>query len=283
MSPVKIAVKWKIWLYSNMSLFLLMSVVACSRVNNENLLQTADGNLSPDHTLFTQVLSEHVKEGMVDYRAIKHDQRFETYIEMLRETDPFQIRAEDYLSFWINVYNAFTIKIVCDNYPLESITDLSTGGFIISHVIKKTVWDKKYVELNGEKYTLNFIEHKIIRPLGDARIHFALVCAAKSCPPLRSQAYETQSLDAQLNEQGQIFLSEPKKNRFDFEHNIVYLSKIFKWYGGDFKTNGQTVLEYISRFLPAEQAKYLKETMNNFKIKYTDYDWSLNEKNELTF
>ncbi len=264
-------------------LIIFQSLTTCAASQNTELLRKAKGSIQVDHTLFTEVLSDHVEKGMVDYQAIKQDPRFEEYIELLRNIDPYQIRADDFLSFWINVYNAFTIKVVCDNYPVKSITDLHTGGFYISHIIKKTIWDKEYIDLNDRKYTLNFIEHKLLRPYGDARIHFALVCAAKSCPSLRAEAYETNTLDEQLNEQARTFLSQENKNRFDFENNVVYLSKIFKWFSGDFKKNGQDVLDYVSQFLENKRAEYIRMNRNKINIKYTDYDWALNEKNELTF
>ncbi|MFQ5602375.1 MAG: DUF547 domain-containing protein [bacterium] len=265
------------------ALLLVQMVFAGGDSEIAKKLSQADGPIQPDHRLFTEVLQDHVKAGVVDYQAIKADPRFENYIESLRQTDPYQIRSEDFLSFWINVYNAFTIKIVCDNYPLKSLTDLHTGGFIISHIIKKTVWDKKYVELNGQKYTLNFIEHKLLRPIGDARVHFALVCAARSCPPLRSEAFESSRLDAQLNDQGRIFMSQTDKNRFDFANKVIYLSKIFDWFSEDFEKNGQSLLQFLTPFLSSEQTAFLEKYRYDVKIKHTDYDWRLNRKNELTF
>ena len=131
------------------------------------------------HDIFSQILADHVRDGWVDYRSLKNDARLDTYIMQLAGTNPDSIPSrEEKLAFWINAYNAYTLKIITDNYPVKSIRDLNKGLF------GGSVWDQQLVTINGEKTTLNTIEHKIIRPLfNEPRIHFALVCAAKSCPP----------------------------------------------------------------------------------------------------
>jgi hypothetical protein len=233
---------------------------------------------APDNTLFTQVLSDHVKNGVVDYKAIKQDKRFDDYIRLLQKADPQKIETKDQLAFWLNVYNAFTLKIVIDHYPVKSIMDLNgIGGFAISYVTKSTVWDKKFIVINGQTYSLNTIENDIIRKAGDARVHFAIVCAAKSCPPLRSEAYETDKLDAQLTSQGKTFLSQKNKNYVDLDKKEIYLSKIFDWFADDFKKNAATPLDFTLRFLPDDIAAKIKADPKAFKLNFTDYDWSLNE------
>jgi hypothetical protein len=160
----------------------------------------ADTQPGSTHRLFTEILATYVNNGRVDYTKLCRDPRLADYIDLLSSTDPEEIVGEDeQLAFWINAYNAFTLKIICDNYPLKSINDLHFGGLVLGTVLKKTVWDKEFVVINKREMSLNHIEHDIVRPIfGDPRAHFALVCASVSCPPLRSEAYEGHRLDEQL-------------------------------------------------------------------------------------
>lgn len=226
----------------------------------------------PDHQLFTQVLQNHVKDGAVDYRALKADARFPRYLATLQQTDPAALTdRRERLAFWLNAYNAFTLQYVIARYPLASLMNklaYATGG---------GAFKTKFIIINGVRYSLNDIEHEIIRPMGDARIHFALVCGARSCPPLRPEAYTATQLDEQLEEQGRLFLGQADKNRFDFDRREVQLSKIFDWFKDDFSKESGNVLAFISRFLPAEQAAQLQAHAAGFTVKYLEYDWRLND------
>lgn len=224
-----------------------------------------------DHTLFTQVLADHVKDGAVDYKAIKTDPRFPQYIAALQKSNPEALTGDEKLAFWINAYNAFTIQYVLNKYPLKSLMNR------LSYVAAGGAFKTKFIEIGGRKYSLNDIEHDIIRPMGDPRIHFALVCGAKSCPPLRAEAYVAGRLSEQMDEQGRLFMSQSGKNRFDFEKNEIAISKIFAWFKDDFRKNGKSELEFISRYLPPELAQKLLARAATIKVKYTEYDWDLNE------
>jgi len=231
-----------------------------------------------DHSLLTEVLKEYVKNGSVDYKGLKDDSRFLKYIQLLEGSDPTAIQPEDTLAYWLNVYNAFTLKVICDHYPLESIRDLNTGPLVFAYALKTTVWDKKFVTLNGKPYTLSEVEHEHLRTTGDARVHFAMVCAAKSCPSLRPEAYTTANLNAQLNEQGRLFMSQPYKNRFDLPRNKkIVISTIFDWFEEDFVRDSGSVVKFIARFVPSEVAQQLISLEQDLDIDYTEYDWSLNE------
>jgi len=250
--------------------FFLAVLLATAGVVN------AAGNV--DNTAFTALLRDHVKDGRVNYKAIKTDERFTQYIETLKKTDPSGLQGNEKLAFWLNVYNAFTLKVICDNYPLKSITDLNGGGgLVISTVLKTTVWDKKLVEISGKQYTLNGVENDIIRKMGDPRVHFAMVCAAKSCPPLRPEAFEASKLNDQLEDQGRDFLAQTKKNSFNIEKKTAAISNIFNWFQADFAKTVPEVLRYISRFLPKDKAEQVATNAAAFSVTYTDYDWSLNE------
>lgn len=195
-------------------------------------------------------------------------------------TDPAKISdRNERLAFWINAYNAYTLKVICNNYPVESIKDLSTGGNILSYILKTTVWDKAYVNINKKVMSLNDIEHGIIRKVfREPRIHFALVCAAISCPPLRNEPYTGQKLDHQLSEQAKIFFSDKSKNYFDLINHTAYLSKILSWYDGDFGNNEKQVLNKIAAYFPKEIAENIKKNPGKWELEYNDYNWSLNKQ-----
>lgn len=235
---------------------------------------------SSEHQLFTDFLSQHVADGMVDYVSACSDERLKNYIDYLSKADPDQISDQDaLLAFWINAYNAYTIKIICNHYPLQSINELHTGGLILGSVIGRTVWHRRNVIINQERISLHIIEHEIIRKaFNEPRIHFALVCAAKGCPPLRSEAFEGERLDSQLQDQGIVFFKQKEKNRIDVNSRTVYLSPIFSWFRGDFGRNRSEILEFILPFLEKQYAHAIKEDFSRWRIRYTHYDWSLNEQ-----
>lgn len=242
-------------------------------------LYAGSGDDKGTHALFTEILSQYVMDGKVNYSELRNDDRLEEYLNQLSQTDPMAIENEkDKLAFWINAYNGFTLEIICDNYPLKSMKDLSFGGSLIGNVLNTTAWDKKFIVINGAEMSLNHIEHEIIRKqFDDPRIHFALVCAAVSCPPLRSEAYEGFKLDEQLDEQGKVFFGDKKKNYFNVDRQVAHLSKILDWYGSDFGENKAEVLDYVTRFLPDQIASAVEKNLDAWKIEHTDYDWSLNE------
>lgn len=234
---------------------------------------------SVSNRLYTAVLEEYVHDGRVDYNGLCEDERFAAYLDQLAAADPDTIRDDDErLAFWINVYNAYTLKIICDDYPLESINDLHFGGLVVGTVLNKTAWDKKFVKTGGDELSLNHVEHEIIRKeFGDPRAHFAIVCASVSCPPLRAESYDGVRLGDQLDDQARIFLSESDKNHFDIDKKEAYLSKIFDWFSKDFGGNNEEILLFVSAYLPEDIASAIRANATEWKIKHTDYDWGLNE------
>lgn len=231
------------------------------------------------HLLFTRLLKDYVRDGRVDYKGLSQDKRLDVYLKQLSETEPDKLpSAKDKLAFWINVYNAYTLKLIRDNYPLKSINTLHRGGLVIASLLKNTAWDQGFVIAGGKKMTLNEVEHKILRPMfKEPRIHFAIVCAAKGCPPLRSEAYEAARLDSQLNEQGRVFLSQAGKNSFDLKNKTAHISPIFGWFRKDFGKDRKSVLLFIAEFLEPGTAEAIRQNAGNWRISYTYYDWSLNE------
>lgn len=228
---------------------------------------------------FTAVLAAHVHNGSVNYKMMCADKLLNEAINRLSGMNPDKLPNDnETLAFWINAYNAYTLKAVCDHYPVKSILDLNAGGLILGSIAKTTIWDRDFALINGSTTTLNHIEHKIIRPqFHEPRAHFALVCASKSCPPLRPEAYDGKMLTQQLDDQARIFLSDSSRNRFDLKNRKAYLSKIFDWYGKDFGANQKERLVFVSRFASEPLKSSLQNTTAPWQVEFLDYDWSLND------
>ena len=211
-----------------------------------------------DHSLWTKILQEHVSDsGNVNYKSIKANKiELDHYLHQLSENSPKDTWSKnELLAYWINAYNAFTIKLILDNYPTNSIKDI------------KNPWDKKFIKINNKLVSLNYIEHDVLRKMNEPRIHFAIVCASYSCPKLLNKAYESSTLETQLTIAVKSFLTDTSKNKIS--KNEVQLSKIFKWFDKDFKKNG-TLIDFLNN--------YSDETISmKAKINYKNYNWDLNE------
>jgi hypothetical protein len=237
------------------------------------------------YAVYDALLKKHVTDGRVDYKALKSDPvALDRYLDSAARIPEAQFNTwtePRRLAFLINLYNASTLKLIVDHYPVKSIKDI--GSFF------RGPWDQPVVKLYGNAITLNHLEHKILRKQYDEpRIHMALVCAAKGCPPLRSEAYVADKLDEQLNDQARKYLSTPAGLRIDRKKRVVYFSSIFKWYGNDFiakyspaagfqglDNTERAVANFCSRHLPASDSEFLKR--GGYSVKYLDYNWSLNE------
>ncbi len=236
------------------------------------LFTHAANSASVNHSLFSQLLKQYVSSGRVNYGQLKNDPRLKKYIHTLENANPYTIKGKkNQLAYWINAYNAFTLKIICDNYPVRSIKDISR--------LFSSVWDKKFINIRHRQYSLNDIEHRIIRRrFNEPRIHFALVCAAKSCPPLRSEAYTGSMLNNQLKDQGNKFLRNRRLNRFDIQKKKASLSRIFKWYRKDFPRSDRDFFLYLAKFASPEISNAIKAAPEAWSIYYLHYNWSLNRK-----
>ena len=225
------------------------------------------------HAALDQLLKRYVTDALVDYPALKNDsKKLNACLDELaavREADFQQWTQPQQLAFLMNFYNAATLRLILDHYPIKSIKKI--GGFLSGP------WDQPVVRLFGGTVTLGHVEHEILRKkYNEPRIHFAIVCAALGCPPLRSEAYVADRLDAQLDNQGEKFLHDTRKNSVDAKNRVVNLSPIFKWFSGDFEKKSGTVLKFVAPFFPADAQAGLAK--GGYKISYTGYDWSLNEK-----
>ena len=241
--------------------------------------QEAEVAFDHSHALWTKVLEQHVHGDRFDYAALKEDRAtFDRYLAQLERVTAAQLASwsrEQRFAFWIDVYNAYTVKLIVENYPLETIKGL--GGLFTS------VWDERFIPLEaldpkgeGRKLSLNDVEHEILRKrFEDARVHAAINCASKSCPPLRAEAFVAKELDAQLDEQVKAWLADPQRNRFDREKETVELSKIFEWFQDDFVRDGGSVLGWVAKYVPEERAAWLRA--KGVRVRHLDYDWKLND------
>ena len=223
-----------------------------------------------DHSIYDQLLKKYVDErGQVNYKGFKKEQaEFKKYLDLLSKNPPAASWSKnEQMAYWINAYNAFTIQLILDHYPVQSIKDI---GSKIQIPFVTTPWAIKFISIGKEKMSLDNIEHGTLRKkFDDPRIHFALVCASKSCPRLRNEAYMAEKLDRQLDDQGRDFLNNPAKNAITPKQ--ASLSKYFDWYKGDWQDNGKSIEEWVNR--------YSKTKINsNTKISFMDYNWNLNEQ-----
>jgi len=213
---------------------------------------------TPDHSTWDALLKKHVSnDGKVDYKGFKSDiATLDEYLSTLSTNAPESSWSEDeQLAFWINAYNAFTVKLIVKNYPVNSITDLHNGK----------PWDVKWINIGDQTLSLNQIENEIIRPtFNEPRIHFAVNCAAKSCPPLMNSAYTALELDNQLESQTTSFINNSRYNTLS--PSKITISKIFEWYGSDF----DDVVDFINDYAP--------QVKSSAKVSYNEYDWALNQK-----
>lgn len=224
---------------------------------------------SPGHETFSQLLKQHVDQnGIVNYPGFIEDSvKLSAYLKLLSKHPPQKSWSRnEQMAFWINAYNAFTIKLITRYYPLKSIKDI---GSSIQIPFVNTPWDIKFITIGKNRYDLNNIEHGILRKkFDDPRIHMVLVCASKSCPILLNEAYDPASLDAQLTNQTKVFLADPTRNQVSARQ--PKLSMIFNWYAMDFNTEGKTVRDFVNRYATVK-------IQEGAKISYLDYDWNLNE------
>lgn len=207
------------------------------------------------HATFDKFLNDNINGKTVDYKGMMGDRlMLKKYLESLKN-NPIQKdwRRSKKMAYWINAYNAFTIKLILDNYPISSITKLDNGK----------PWDRKWIKLGGKTLSLNDIENNILRPqFNDPRIHFAVNCAAKSCPPIWNHAWTASNLNSTLDKRAKSFING-KLNVISADN--IKISKIFDWYKKDFGNLIQFLNKYTTTKINA-----------GAKIDYVEYDWSLN-------
>ncbi|HRF76048.1 MAG TPA: DUF547 domain-containing protein [Chitinophagales bacterium] len=219
------------------------------------------------HEQWTNLLQKHVSaDGWVNYEGfIKDSTQLNNYLQQIESNYPNEKNwsREQILAYWINAYNAYTVQIVIRNYPVASIKDIKPGVAFLN-----SVWDIKFITIEGEQLDLNNIEHNILRKMNEPRIHFAVNCASYSCPKLLNTAYEAATIDNQLNQQAIDFINDPKRNLITPEEATV--SSIFNWFTGDFTNNG-SLKDFLNKYSNVPIAE-------NTSINFMEYNWNLNKQ-----
>ena len=225
-----------------------------------------------DNAAFDQFLSKYVsKENnttSVSYNAVtpKDKALLNSYIRMLEKTPIFSYSKAEQQAYWINLYNALTVKVILDNYPVKSITEAYGGIF------KTGPWDRKLLTIEGEKVSLNDIEHTILRPIWkDNRVHFLVNCASIGCPDLLLTAITRDTYEAVADKATRDFINSSRA--VSLEKDKLVLSSLFDWYGVDFGANPKEIIAYINKYANDNT----KAKLNNYKTISYIYDWNLNE------
>lgn len=206
----------------------------------------------------------------VDYRGLGASADWERLVASLAASDPAALAGRDaVLAFWIDAYNVLAIDLVVQGEPVASIRDLGS--------LLRPVWKREAGRIGGRAYTLDQIEHDILRKLGEPRIHAAIVCASTSCPSLRREPFTAGRVEAQLDDAMRRFLADPRKGlRVDAAHHALVLSRIFEWFEEDFAKAGG-VRAFVRPYLSDAARADLDRAGADAAISYFDYDWALND------
>ncbi|MGD8342077.1 MAG: DUF547 domain-containing protein [Desulfobacterales bacterium] len=220
-----------------------------------------------NHEIWAELLANYITPDGVNYTGFKNaENRLDQYLRILESTDPEKLPRSEQYAYYINAYNAWTIKLILSGYPgVKSIKDFGT--------ILQSPWKKGWVRINGDVFTLDHIEHNILRPrYKDPRVHFAINCAAASCPPLRPEPFLAEKLDQQLDDSTRSFINDTDSYRLD--GNTLYVSRIFNWFSEDFN---EDALGFYLQYAEGELKEKLIRNRDRIQVKYLHYDWSLND------
>ncbi len=228
-----------------------------------------------DLPLYARILEQHTEASdditgvRVDYRKIASTRAWRDLVSQIEGAEPSRLDRDGQIAFWINAYNILTIDLILKHYPVESIKDI--GSFF------SPVWDIDVTTIEGRSISLGEIEHEILRPMGEPRIHAAIVCASVSCPPLSRKPFRSDQLDQDLSTAMRAWLRNPKKGiKIDPGTGRITVSKIFDWFEGDFEADGG-VLEVIARYIDPKDAAWLRAKGQKASVQYFKYNWSLND------
>ncbi|MCI0458159.1 MAG: VTT domain-containing protein [Gemmataceae bacterium] len=248
---------------------LFGSLLGPPQVTLREVYDEKPGGRSFDHSAFDALLKAHVDQvGGVDYQGLKQDAaKLDSYLQALANAPFDDMGRNQKLALLLNAYNAFTLRLILDYYPIDSIQSIPA----------EKRWDDVRWRIGGHTWSLNQIEHEQIRPkFKEPRVHFALVCAAVGCPNLRNEAYQADRIDEQLEDQARYVQSHSRWFQFESDKGAVRLTRLYLWYGGDFRQVAGSVLNFAARYSPG-----LEEALDagrKPRIKWLPYDWSLNSK-----
>jgi hypothetical protein len=265
------------WLVSAIVMILTLSSFSLI-ISKEVFADSFDHSHSTWNDLLKGFTVKKDHQVYVNYRKLKADSsllnKYLKQLEALSEEQLENFNRDQKLAFWINAYNAYTFKLILENYPIKSIKDINIGWLSFANKFGDGdwfafgPWKKDFIPLFGKKLSLDNIEHDIIRDkFKEPRIHFAVNCASLGCPSLFQEAFVAEKINEQLDSAALNFLQNKKKNYL--KDNTLYVSKIFKWYGTDFDEKHGNCIQYV--------IETLKLPPKNYKVGLTDYDWSLND------
>ncbi len=230
-----------------------------------------------NHTMWNVLLERYVDEnGNVAYaqwqKSAQDTQALDAYLAALSAADPGgRASREARLAFWINAYNAVTVRGILREYPTSSIRNHT------AKIFGYNIWKDLLLTVGGQAYSLDQMEHEVLRKLGEPRIHFAIVCASRCCPRLLDEAYTAEQLNEQLTTNTKAFFANPGNFQFAPGQRQMHLSSILKWFGEDFGNDQAAQLRTIAPYLPTQQA-YDAALANAVSVSYLDYDWGLNDQ-----
>jgi hypothetical protein len=251
-------------------LILMFSLFILNSIQQETSAETFD------HSIFDRILKQYVDhKGMVDYNRISKDLRFKEYMDSLKSVKVEELSRNGQLAFWLNAYNAVTIDKVIKWKPKKSVRETVFPGVWTS---TKFFTTRDHL-VAGRRLSQDDIENEILRrDFKEPRIHFAIVCASSSCPPLARFAFTKENVQAKLEEETRNYINSSRGTRVDYAENTLYLSKIFDWFSDDFKFKFGSVLGFIKPYLSKEAMSFLTRDP---KISYIHYDWALNAREPL--
>ena len=249
---------------------MMVAMIACSLAVNGRAAE-------PDYSQWNRLLAAFYDPGRgMDYAGLKARDRaaLEKLKRQLSTVDAAVLSRPEQLAYWINVYNINTVATIVETYPVKSIRDISTDP-----IVRLNVFKKKRIPYAGGLLSLNDVENDKIRAFKDPRIHFAINCAALSCPPLRSEAYAGERLSAQLDDQARKFLNGPGGARFATEGDtlVIHVTKIMSWFGDDFENWGGGKAAFIRRHVPPDKQRLIDAAGRKIDFSYDSYDWSIND------
>jgi hypothetical protein len=248
---------------------ILIVVITIVVVSCQNSVPGMAETTPPNHEPWNQLLKAHVSStGIVNYKGfIKDKSKLDTYLKTISTNAPDRRTwsKDEQLAYWINAYNAFTISLIVENYPVKSIKDL---GPALKIPLIKDVWHYKFFKIGGKESSLDEIEHSILRKeFEEPRIHFAINCASVSCPPLLNEAFMASKIESQLMKVAKNFINDKSRNKISV--NAVEISPIFSWFKGDFTAKG-SIVDFLNKYSSVKIS-------SNAKVSHLDYNWNLNE------
>ncbi len=261
-------------------LLLSLNLFPSGNSNKQYNLSSTQTKIAFDHNhqAWNEILKNYVVPGKIStlfkYKALKANvsllNSYLKHLESVSDSDFQKFNKKQKLSFWINAYNAYTVKLIINHYPLKSIKDIKgEGGFL---GVGASPWKIKFIKLLGKMLSLDNVEHDIIRKdFDEPRIHFAVNCASMGCPSLSNKAFSAKDLDKHLEDVSNAFINNLQKNKFDLKSKTFYASKIFKWYGSDFNKKFGSYKKFIKTLRPE------LSDLEQFKVIWNNYGWNLNE------